>query len=132
MKCLDSTFIVDILRNKPKAKQKYIEISKDLIVTTIINLYELMSGVYLTKDKNYDKHLGVLNEFLRHIDILELSLLSVEKASKINGELSSEGKKIDDLDILTAGICLSNGCDVIITENAKHFSRIKGLRVESY
>ena len=132
MKCLDSTFIIDLLRNKPNAKQKYLEIDKDLIVTTIINLYELMSGVYLTKDKNYEKHLGVLNEFLKRINILQLSLLSVEKASKINGELSSEGKKIDDLDILTAGICLSNGCEVIVTENAKHFSRIQGLKVETY
>ena len=132
MKCLDSTFIIDLLRNKPKAKQKYDEMDKELVVTTIINLYELMSGVYLTRDKNYEKHIGVLNEFLRNMCILQLSLLSVEKASKINGELSSEGKKIDDLDILTAGICLSNGCDVIVTENVKHFSRIKGLKVEGY
>ena len=132
MKCLDSTFIVDLLRNKPKAKQKYDEMDKDWIVTTIINLYELMSGVYLTKDKNYEKHMSILNEFLRNINVLQLSSLSVEKASKINGELSSEGKKIDDLDILTAGICLSNGCDTILTENVKHFSRIKGLKVETY
>ena len=132
MKCLDSTFIVDLLRNKLKAKQKYDEMGKDWIVATIINLYELMSGVYLTKDKNYEKHMSILNEFLRNINVLQLSSLSVEKSSKINGELSSEGKKIDDLDILTAGICLSNGYDTILTENVKHFSRIKGLKIETY
>lgn len=132
MLCLDSTFIVDILRNKPKAKQKYDEINKNSIFTTIINLYEVMSGVYAAKDRNHEKHLAILKEFLKSIPVLGLDITSVEKASQINGELSLSGQKIDDLDILIAGIILSNAYDAILTENAKHFSRIKGLKVEGY
>ncbi len=132
MICLDSTLIVDILRNKQIAKQKLEEIDKGLIVTTIISLYELMSGVYAARDRDHEKHLRILNEFLAGIHILQLNQLSIEEASKINGELSLRGQIIDDLDILIAGVCLSNGCNTIITENVKDFSRIKGLKVETY
>ncbi len=132
MICLDSNFIIDILRKKPKALQRFEDINKDFIVTTIINLYELMSGVYAAKDKNQEKHFSILNEFLTNIQVLQLDSFSIEKASKINGELSLKGQIIDDLDILIAGICLSNNCGTIITENIKHFSRIKGLEVIVY
>ena len=132
MICLDSNFIIDILRNKHRAKQKLEEINKSLAATTIINLYELMSGVYAAKDRNPEKHINILNEFLADIQILQLDSSSVEKSSKINGLLSSKGEIIDDLDIVIAGICLSNGCNTILTENIEHFKRIKELKVESY
>jgi len=132
MLCLDSTFIIDILRNNSKAKQKYDEIDKNSIFTTIINLYELVSGVYAARDKNHEKHISILNELLKNIPVLGLDLVSIEKASQINGELSLKGKEVDDLDILIAGIILSNAYNTILTKNVKHFSRIKELKVESY
>lgn len=132
MICLDSCFLIDVLRHKPKAVEKWKNIDKRLIAITIINLYELMSGIYAVKDGNYERHLGILKELIAHFPVFQLDSLSVEQASKISGELSLKGQIIDELDMLIAGICLSNGCNTIITENVKHFSRVKGLKVEGY
>ncbi len=132
MICLDSCFLIDVLRHKPKAIEKWENIDKNLTAITIINLYELMSGIYAVKDRNYEKHLGILKELVAHIPVFQLDSFSVKQASKISGELSLKGQIIDELDVLIAGICLSNGCNVIITNNVNHFSRIKGLKVEGY
>ena len=83
MICLDSVMIIDILRNRPLAVQKFSELKSNFPATTIINLYEIMSGIWAIKDKNYEKHLSVLNDFLTNIKILKLDQFSVEKAAKI-------------------------------------------------
>ena len=41
MICLDSTFIIDFLRNDPKAIKKAEEIKNEVIVTTSINVFEV-------------------------------------------------------------------------------------------
>lgn len=132
MICLDSDVIVDILRNYPEAVQKYDTTKSAVLATTIINLYELLSGIWCVKDKNYQRVLDVLSKFLENMEILPLDEKSVQKAAKLYGGLSQNGKIIDDLDILIAAICISNNCESFITKNIKHFSRIKGLKVETY
>jgi tRNA(fMet)-specific endonuclease VapC len=41
------------------------------------------------------------------------------------------GRLIDDIDILIAGIALSNNL-VMVTDNTEHFKRIGGLKVENW
>ena len=132
MICLDSTLMVDFLRNKEGALDVINNLKDEDVVTTIINVFELESGIWALKNTNYQIQLENLNRLLSRIGILELNPDSVSQSARIFGELSKSGKKIDDLDILIAGICLSNKCDRIITDNVKHFSRIKGLNIETY
>jgi tRNA(fMet)-specific endonuclease VapC len=132
MICLDSDLIVDFLRNEEEVMRKIGVYRSQLVATTIINVYELMSGIWSMRGANYQKQLNELNIFLENAQVLQLDKLSAERAAKIYGELSQNGKIIDDLDILIAAICISNNCKSLITRNVKHFSRIKGLKVESY
>jgi len=132
MICLDSTLIVDFLRNDESAIDCIGGLYNENIATTIINVYEVESGIWAMKNANYQSRLENFNRLLSRIRILELDSESVDESARIFGELSREGKMIEDLDILIAGICLVNGCNEIITKNKKHFSRIKGLKVETY
>lgn len=132
MICLDSSFIIDILKKKPEAIETFHKIKSDFPITTLINIYELVYGIYRIKDKNYEQNIKVLEAFLEEVRIFTLNKNSAFEAAKIGAELSSQGQIIEDLDIMIAGICLSNGCTKIVTKNIKHFSRIKGLKVETY
>lgn len=133
MLCLDTTFIIDILKNKQDASTKYKEIKFEDLVTTQINAYEIKSGIHRKFDENIiQNELSIFHNLLASINILNINTNSVERAAEINGELTKSGLIVDDLDILIAGICLANGCNRIITKNVKHFSRIKELKVESY
>lgn len=132
MICLDSSLIVDFLRNKNEAVDIITNLRNEDVVTTIINVYELESGIWVMKNANYVMRLNNLNTFLSGMGILQLNANSISRSAEIFGELSKGGKIIEDLDILIAGICLANNCNAIITKNIKHFSRIKGLKVETY
>jgi len=132
MICLDSSLIVDFLRNKNEAIDIITSLRNEDVVTTIINVYELESGIWAMKNANYVMCLNNLDKFLLGIGILQLNANSISRSAEIFGELSKGGKIIEDLDILIAGICLANNCNAIITKNIKHFSRIKGLKVETY
>ena len=133
MICLDTTFIIDFLKSKQEAINKYKELKDKDLVTTHINVYETKSGIYRKfSEDTIIKELSVLDDFMSFIKILHVNMNSVEEAAKINGRLIKNGGIIDDLDILIAGICLSNGCSAILTKNKKHFDKIKGLKVETY
>ena len=132
MICLDSSFMIDIMRKKEHAVNLFSAIKEDVHFTTIINVYELMSGIYQIRDRNYERHIKILEDFHSTMHILDLDKASTAQASKLSGELAKNGAIIEDLDILIAGICLSNGCSRIATKNKKHFDRINGLKVETY
>ena len=70
-------------------------------------------------------------EYARWRDVLRW-LDWVEAASAIFGEqkarLDSLGLRIEDMDLAVAAIALAHECGVA-TCNARHFSRIEGLRV---
>lgn len=56
---------------------------------------------------------------------------SALEAGIIDGTLIKEGKMIDPLDSMIAGIAMHKH-KKIITRNIKDFSRIKGLKLERY
>ena len=45
--------------------------------------------------------------------------------------LSKSGKLIDDMDMLIAATAITHNL-ILVTNNAKHFSRIKGLEIENW
>lgn len=131
MRALDTTFLIDILRNDTNAVVKSLELDKEPIVfTTEANVYEVVSGIQRAINKQ--KALHDLETLLSRLTVLSLDHKAAIKSGQIAGRLLQQGKMIDDIDCLTAGIILTNGCNTIVTRNAKHFRRIEGLNVESY
>ena len=125
--CLDTDFLIDFLRNKKEEVEfiKKNEFDKEL-ATTYINLFELYYGAY--KSDKSAKNLELIKTLVRRINLLNLSENSVEKAGEISAFLEKEGSSVDFRDVLIGSISLVNGY-ALKTNNAKHFSKIKGLTV---
>ena len=133
MICLDTAFIIDLLKNRKGAVNKFSELKNVDLATTSISLYEIKAGIYRKYDASLiQSELIQFNDFLESMHILNINNASIQLSAEINGELTKTGSIIGDFDILIAGICLSNGCSRIVTKNVKHFSKIKGLKVETY
>src|SRR3989344_875085 len=126
---LDSSFIIDFIRNDQSAVNKLDALKDNVLFTTGINVFEVFFGLY-AKDRKKD--IDILKEFFNNLTIINLDYKSSMTASKIGSELSKTGKIIELNDILIAGMMLANGCNSILTRNKEHFSRIKGLNVISY
>ncbi len=131
MKLADTSFLIDLLRNRIK-KEKITIINTDVIVTTRINLYEVLLGVYRLDPEKRPKKLDDAKSLFNSLKILELDEKSCIKSAEIRSDLIKEGRDINDLDCLIAGISIENGISTILTKNKKHFERVPGINIEEY
>ncbi len=129
---VDSTFLIDLLRDQRTAVEKLALLELEDLATTEINVFEIMVGVYSSKKIDTTKDLKKALELIATLIVLPLDRKSSLKAAEIAGNLKKTGQKIGDLDCLSAGIALSNGITKIITENKSHFGRIPGIKVLGY
>ncbi len=131
MKLLDTTFLIDFLKNDAGAIKKARESYNERLFTTEINVYEVVLGIYSLRG-DFAKELNKAEGLFQSLNLLDLNHQSALSAAKIFGTLTREGSMIDHNDCLTAGIALANDVTTIITRNKEHFSRIKGIKVEMY
>lgn len=127
MICLDSDFLIDVLRNKEESK-KWLEENKDKILcTTIINIFELFYGAYKSNRK---KEIDSCNELLDDLPILELSINAAKRSANVAADLDKTGKPIGFRDVFIAGIVLTENIS-LKTNNKKHFENIEDLQIIS-
>ncbi len=132
MVCLDTTFLIDLLRKKPEAEKKLSSLMKrsDGPCVTVISVGELFYGAY--KSKNVEREKEKITDVLSGLLILEMNEYGAEKFGQILSALDQTGQKTNDRDILIAAIAISKGENIIVTRNAKDFSKIPEIAVESY
>jgi len=128
---LDTTFLIDFLRGKKNAVELIEKSEGNTIYTTEINVFELITGVYISK-QDTKKHIEQVKALISRINVLSLDRKSSIKAGEIAGRLIKKGKRIEETDCLIAGIALANGIKKIITENKSHYKRIAELKVKTY
>lgn len=133
MKCLDTSFLVDLLRNDAGAVKKAGELDEaGLNATTEISVFELVYGVNRSKLAKREERLTQLKRLFSRLLTLPLNHEAALKGGEILGKLAREGKEVSILDGLTASIALAHGCNTIVTRNVRHFSSIPGTQVETY
>ena len=129
MVCLDSDILINFLRNKREAITIIQELkkTKQQLVTTSINSFELFKGIEDFSKLNESKIIGFLNNFA----ILDFNLESSKKAAEIFNSLKSQGQIIDFADVMIASIAIVNN-QSFLTQNKKHFENIKELSSYDY
>ena len=130
MICLDSDFIVDFLRQKQNAIVKMESLKEQTVVSTEVNYLEVLYGI-LIKKQVPQREFALAQEFFGSMPNMPLYHNGAYNAANISASLKKSGQEIEFSDAMIAGICLANNCP-LLTKNVKHFSRIKGLKVESY
>jgi tRNA(fMet)-specific endonuclease VapC len=106
--------------------EKYLE-NHETINICIITYYEIISGL---KYKDAKKQLKLFLEFAKDCNILPLTNKSVEVSAEFYANLRKAGTPLDDIDLLIAGIAFENDL-ILVTNNEKHFSKIKKLKIEN-
>src|SRR3989338_11020963 len=102
--CLDSDFLVSLLR-KEEAALNWLKNNNDKIFcTTAINVFEIFYGAWKFRKK--EQELKACHDLIENLEVLELSSSSGEKAGEIAAKLELSGKKIDFRDIFIASIVI--------------------------
>lgn len=105
----------------------YLNHDKTLFIS-IITYYEILSGLYYNDSL---KKLTIFENFIQFCNILPLTEKSIKISASIYSSLRKEGNPLDDIDILIAGVAISENF-ILITNNEKHFNRIIGLDIENW
>jgi tRNA(fMet)-specific endonuclease VapC len=127
---LDTNIITAFLKNDLRVVQsvsEYLEFF-DKLTINIISYYEILRGL---KDLGNEEKLNRFEDFIQENELVSIRKSTVEKAAEIYAYLKKEGNLIEDADILMAATAIVEEL-VLITNNIKHFKRIKGLKIDNW
>lgn len=130
---LDTNICSFIMRENPKSvKEKLDKARADgiSIVISAITYAEMMMG---SIGKKAPAKLPVqIASFVERLDgILPWSRVAIEESVTIARNLSAGGEQIGINDTYIAGHAIAENC-VLITNNTREFSRVKGLTLEDW
>jgi tRNA(fMet)-specific endonuclease VapC len=126
---LDTNICIAWLKGESIIRDKFLVHSPQEITISTINLAELFFGAY--NSEKVEHNLANLFDFVAEVEIIGLEFDSLKKYGQLKANLRKKGKIIDEFDLLIASICLAHGL-VLVTNNEKHFSRIKKLKIENW
>jgi len=125
----DTDTVSFFIKDNPKSiRVRAARHDKDEFCISAVTLAELMFGL----KRNYSKQLDFwLNEILIKFNVIAFDDISAVIYEEIRYGLEKSGKPLDNMDILIAASAMKAGA-ILISHNAKHFSKIKGLKVEDW
>ena len=127
---LDTNIITAFLKNDSRVVEgvsDYLEFF-DKLTINVISYYEILRGL---KDLGNKEKLRRFEEFVQENEFVSIRKETVVKAAEIYAYLKKQGNLIEDADILMASIAIVEDL-VLITNNIKHFKRVKGLRIDNW
>ena len=129
MYLFDTDMVSFFMRNNPESVRiKVAQHENDDLCISTITYAELLFGL----KKNYSKQLDSwLSEIFRKFRILAFDNNAALAYSDIRANLEKSGTPLDNMDMLIAASALSADA-VLVSHNKKHFSKIKGLKVEDW
>lgn len=127
---IDTDILSELFKGNNNVKIRALEYIGEYKRLTIsyIQKYEILKGL---KAKCADKQIILFNKFTVLNNVLPITDDVIETASDIYAFLKLEGNLISDADILVAAIAISYNL-TLVTNNTKHFSRIKGLAIDNW
>ncbi len=89
----------------------------------------LLYGVQLSSKKKANQ--AAVDLFAQHVEILEWNTEAAKHYAEIRADLKKKGQQLGSNDLMIAAHARSMGA-VIVTNNVKDFSKVKGLMVENW
>ncbi|VVB90876.1 tRNA(fMet)-specific endonuclease VapC [uncultured archaeon] len=135
---LDTTYLIDFFMGMKETLRAFeikeiddLDIALDFdsdVATTVVTFHEIMSGV---KHKKVKKEERFFRRFFSETPVLDFDLRAAEKSSEIMGTLLTMGKSVNALDVLIAGIAVTNGADKIASADKRfdEISKVTGLEI---
>jgi len=124
MNLLDTDHCIAILRKQLDLRE---HVSPDEeLATTAISVAELTHGA--NRSQRRDDNLARLEVFLSALSILPFDEAAGRRFGILKAELDARGEPLDNLDLQIASIAIETD-SVLLTNNARHFKRVNGLRL---
>jgi len=125
---LDTDTVSQVVKKYPPVIKKLISHEDDEICISAITNAELFYGL---EKKNSQRLFTEIRSIIGKCTIINFDASQSELYGKIRVELEKSGTSLGDMDLLIASAAMSIGA-ILVSHNKKHFSRIKGLKIEDW
>ncbi len=126
---LDTNICVYWLKGNEQIEQKILSVGLDNVVLSFLNVSELYYGAY--KSQRVDANLTLIRQLTDQLNVIESDEAISEMFGEMKATLEKAGAIIDDADLFIAACAKVHGL-ALVTNNIKHFKRIKGLKLENW
>jgi len=126
---LDTNICVYWLKGNEHIEQKVLSVGIDTISISFINVSELYYGAY--KSQRVDQNLAIIRRLTERLNVVESDEAISEAFGSLKASLENAGMIIDDADIYIAACARVYGL-TLVTNNTKHFRRLKGLKLDNW
>jgi len=127
---LDTDTCSYIIRERPiGVLEHFRKLAMEQVCISTVTYAELLYGVERSSSKRINR--PIIDDFVQHLDVIEWDNAAAEQYGKIRTDLEASGKPIGAMDMMIAAHAKSIKA-VLVTNNQKHFARIKGLKVENW
>lgn len=126
---LDTNICVYWLKGNEHIEQKILSVGLNNVTLSFINVSELFYGAY--KSQRADANLALIRQLVDQLNVLESDEAISETFGQMKATLESMGTVIDDADLFIAACAKVHGL-TLVTNNTKHFKRIKGLKLDNW
>ena len=126
---LDTDICIYWLKGNEHIEQKILSGGIDNIFVSFITVSELYYGAY--KSERVDENLTMMRKLTDRINVIESDDAIIEAFGKLKASLENDGLIIDDADMFIAACALVHRL-TMVTNNTKHFKRIKGLKLDNW
>jgi tRNA(fMet)-specific endonuclease VapC len=126
---LDTDTFIYWMKDTPSVVSNILRSGLDTVAGSVISKAELFFGAF--NSVQVEHNVKAVRKLARIVSFLPLDDLAQEFFGKIKAELRRSGLPLEDSDILIAATALSTH-RILVTNNIRHFSRIPGLKIETW
>jgi tRNA(fMet)-specific endonuclease VapC len=127
---LDTDTCSYVIRERPiGVLERFRKLSMDQVCISAVTYGELIYGVERSSSKRINR--PIVDDFVQHLDIIEWGKQAAERYGKVRAELETGGTPIGAMDMMIAAHAKSIKA-ALVTNNRKHFAKVKGLRIENW
>ncbi len=129
MYLIDTDIIVFSLKQNVAVQSKFREMDSVPKAISVVTYGELLYGAYVSQQRQ--KNLAVIRRLADIFPVIGIGIPVIEVFAELKRSLETQGQGLDDMDLLIAATALSLNYR-LVTNNKKHFSRVKGLEIENW
>jgi tRNA(fMet)-specific endonuclease VapC len=127
---LDTDTCSYIIRERPAGVlQRFRKLTTEQVCISVVSFAELLYGVKRSSSKRVNR--PIVDDFVRHLDVIKWDNDAAEHYGEIRTNLEAGGTPIGAMDMMIAAHARSIK-SVLVTNNQKHFTRVRGLKVENW
>lgn len=126
---IDSDILIYSLKGNDKVQSEFMRNEKSPKSISIISYGELLFGA--KKSKAVEKNLAIVYRLKELFPVINIDKPIIETFSGLKADLQKSGQILDDFDLLIGATAFTMNL-VLVTNNVKHFKRIKGLELVNW